>query len=447
MKGESKPRALHRIVKVLTNEVIEVQDPFKPTAVWRYPLRGQELIRPDSRQILTLSNRLFILGGFLCDDESEEVYDDVLELIKRDNSDSVIPIFTAPTSEEIAAEDEELERKREEEFYLMQEQRRKAQAEAIQRKQKKQIEKEFSKEEEKRIEEVENSEEEEKSMLEMDKREESKSEVRLEEEKREEEEIEKAGGEKAYYHVEKKPSMLFKRGHLGLAADHDCIYVCGGFGEKDHFLSQCEYYQIKYRKWNILPNMLQPKMGPACAVCHDYLYAFGGGFLDMEDTSEGYKYGQYLIQRLKIIPLIEEQWESLQLKLQDSVYHEGQLVQEACDYGGTLNGGACTIDENQIIIFGGISKQNKILDDDRCFMFNSQICEMQCLKGLEGHIDQYTYGLNIGNKEIFVWSNGYDDPLLFHYNLETKEWEGEDFRTEEQKENDEQIELEEFKQE
>ena len=89
------------------------------------------------------------------------------------------------------------------------------------------------------------------------------------------------------YKVIKKASMNFARCGHTMISDNKYIYVVGG-----EDLNSVERYDIENDIWEILPNMIKPRMYPILYIHNGYLYAFFGK----------YKNGDYpcSIERLNI---------------------------------------------------------------------------------------------------------------------------------------------------
>ena len=139
--------------------------------------------------------------------------------------------------------------------------------------------------------------------------------------------------------IEINETIPTKRAYHSSIYFQNKIYLIGGIGEGNYYLRECENYSIITHKWEFMPFLNYPRANPTlCIYNNSFIYVFRGSDKDsMLDTIE-----------------------FLGLKN----YNAGWTVYQPEDPGlswfGCEFSGATSIDENSIMIFGGMDKTGKM---------------------------------------------------------------------------------------
>ncbi|MDR3542272.1 MAG: hypothetical protein P4L69_15115 [Desulfosporosinus sp.] len=129
----------------------------------------------------------------------------------------------------------------------------------------------------------------------------------------------------------KKKELRVARSRLGLSQyAGNYIYALGGWNSKT-LVKCCEKYDIENDNWNALKDLSEGKCLLSACVTNEFIYAIGGC------TTEGHLDS---IERMNIFKEYES-WEKLVIDNED----EGWIARCSC--------GACKINEDTIMIFGG----------------------------------------------------------------------------------------------
>lgn len=139
--------------------------------------------------------------------------------------------------------------------------------------------------------------------------------------------------------LETNETIPTKRAYHSSIYFQNKIYLIGGIGDQNYYLRECENYSIITHKWECMPFLNYPRANPTlCIYNNSFIYVFRGSDKDsMLDTVE-----------------------FLGLKN----YNTGWTVYQPEDPGlswfGCEFSGATSIDENSIMIFGGMDKTGKM---------------------------------------------------------------------------------------
>lgn len=186
--------------------------------------------------------------------------------------------------------------------------------------------------------------------------------------------------------------------HTLVALNHELLYVVGGWNG-DGEIAACEEYAIGKNQWTVCASLNEAKMWTTvCAVSGRYLYAFGGsaklkpkelGTIECLDTSDK----------------AAKKWTKIALSA-------GADIWPCCFFMGGIQ-----IEENNIILFGGLQNELKL---DSSFYFNPGTKTMTKGPSLKKKDAFYRSkpGIN-GNEVVIVGSTEGD---LHIYDIPTKSW-------------------------
>ena len=139
--------------------------------------------------------------------------------------------------------------------------------------------------------------------------------------------------------LEKRTLMPTPRSFHSSIYFNNTIYIIGGIGDSNYHLRECEAFSIVNHKWESMPYLNYPRANATlCIYNNRYLYVFRGSDKNsMLDTIEYIDVKNY-----------NKGWTVYQPE-------DPGLSWFGCEYAE-----AATVDENKIIIFGGMNKKGKI---------------------------------------------------------------------------------------
>eukprot|EP00826_Nyctotherus_ovalis_P034185 TRINITY_DN2808_c0_g2_i7.p1 TRINITY_DN2808_c0_g2~~TRINITY_DN2808_c0_g2_i7.p1 ORF type:complete len:306 (+),score=89.09 TRINITY_DN2808_c0_g2_i7:167-1084(+) len=186
--------------------------------------------------------------------------------------------------------------------------------------------------------------------------------------------------------------------HTLAALNHELLYVVGGWNS-DGEIAACEEYVISKNQWTVCASLNEAKMWTTvCPVNGRYLYAFGGS-AKLKPKELG------TIECLDTNDKTAKKWTKI-------VLSAGADIWPCCFFMGGIQ-----IEENSVILFGGLQNESKL---DSSFYFNPGMKTITKGPSLMKKDAFYRSkpGIN-GNEVVIVGSTEGD---LHIYDIVNKSW-------------------------